>query len=81
MIFFWPLAPSFATASRAGETLVIIEKMMLAEMKGMMPRAKIVVCPMAPPERALSRPKMFCSPVWRRNSGAIPGIGIWNPIR
>ena len=32
LIFFWPAAPSLETASSAGDTLVIIEKMIDAEM-------------------------------------------------
>ena len=81
VIFFCPAAPSLATASRAGDTFVSIEKMMLAEMKGMMPRAKMVVCPIAPPDNAESRPNMPWSPACFRYSGLMPGIGIWNPSR
>src|SRR5215475_15482454 len=48
----------------------------------MIPSAKIVVWPIAPPENALIRPKS--EPVSRfavRNSGLMPGIGIWKPRR
>src|SRR5580765_5361524 len=48
----------------------------------MIPSAKIVVWPIAPPENALIRPKS--DPVSRfavRNSGLMPGIGTWKPRR
>jgi hypothetical protein len=47
----------------------------------MMPSAKIVVLPMLPPESAESSPNTPCCVVELRNSGLIPGIGIWKPIR
>jgi hypothetical protein len=43
-------------ASMRGETLPRIEKMIDAEMYGMMPRANSTVLPRAAPEKALMRP-------------------------
>ncbi len=57
LIFFRPCSPSLLSRSSGGTTTVRSWMMMLAEMYGMMPSAKIDNCSIAPPLNMLNIPR------------------------
>jgi hypothetical protein len=66
-------APSFCTASIVGDTFTSIEKMIEAEMYGMIPSEKIASDRSRPRERAHQPEQRSLIRCWSRNSGLIPG--------
>ncbi len=58
VIFFLPRSPSLDSFSRYGHTTVSSCRMIDAEMYGMIPRAKIVMRPSAPPEKRFRKPRI-----------------------
>jgi len=79
LIFFRPLSPSFFSASSVGETAVNSWRMIDDEIYGMMPSAKIVIRPSAPPENMSNMPRMppaLRAKISCRMCGSIPGIGM-----
>ena len=84
VIFFLPRSPSLESFSKYGHTTVRSCRMIDAEMYGMIPRAKIVMRPSAPPENRFRKPRIVPL-AWFVNSaiatGSTPGVGMNAPRR
>ncbi len=79
-----PSSPSLESFSRYGHTTVNSWRMIDAEMYGMIPSAKTVILPSAPPEKRLMNPSRVPSAAFVNSAiatGSIPGIGMNDPNR